>query len=87
MWMISRCHIKIMGNNNIGKIHIKDIWELESEKAQILKYLGMRLDCSTNGQVKVLMASYIQNTISTFPKAINDSAATPAKDYLFHVRD
>ena len=51
------------------------------------KYLGIILDYSTPGCIKVDMQKYVLDMIATFPIAINKSAATPASQHLFEVRD
>ena len=49
-------------------------------------YLGMMLSYSNN-QVRVSMASYVKKVISDFMEDIHDTAATPAGEHLFQVRD
>ena len=50
-------------------------------------YLGMQLDYSSPGECKVGMTQYSEEIISDFPEEITGSAATPAADHLFKVRD
>ena len=38
-------------------------------------------------KVEVSMSDYLDKTIQTFPEAITGSAASPALDHLFKVRD
>ena len=49
-------------------------------------YLGMNLDFSTSGEVKIDMKPYITKVISSFPEKITGVQTTPASDHLFHVR-
>jgi hypothetical protein len=49
-------------------------------------YLGMTLDYSTKGEVKVTMVDYLKGVLGDFPEAIIGSAHTPASEHLFDVR-
>ena len=49
-------------------------------------YLGMNLDFSSPGEVKIDMKNYITKVISNFPEKITGVEATPASDHLFQVR-
>eukprot|EP00957_Ditylum_brightwellii_P019864 1498822-Ditylum_brightwellii.AAC.1 len=45
----------------------------------------MALDFQKNGEVKVIMTSYVQEIIKDFPEVIQGIAATPAAEHLFQV--
>jgi hypothetical protein len=63
------------GNNitvNRGKIH---------------DYLGMDLDFSQDGVVKMSIIKHIQRAFDDFPDEIGKNSSTPASDHLFQVRD
>ena len=49
-------------------------------------YLGMELDYSVKGKVKINMTKYVENMIEDFPEKIKttDTAITPASDGLFN---
>lgn len=47
----------------------------------------MDLDFSEEGKVKVTMIPYIKDILEDFPEEVNKTAATPASDNLFKVRD
>ena len=49
-------------------------------------YLGMDLDCSQQGQVKVSMVPYTITIITNFLEEINGVLNTLAADYFFEVR-
>ena len=50
-------------------------------------YLGMDLDYSQKGKLYVSMIKYLKKVFAAFPEKITTSAATPASDHLFEVRD
>ena len=50
-------------------------------------YLGMDMEFTKEGTLKVSMILYLQNVIANFPEVITGKAATPAMDYLFNVQD
>ena len=54
-------------------------------KGAIHVYLGMALDYSTPGEVKIDMRGYARKMIEGFPKKLPGTAATPANDNLFKV--
>jgi hypothetical protein len=49
-------------------------------------YLGMTLDYTTKGEVKVTMVDYLKGVLGDFPEAITGTAPTPAAEHLFDVR-
>jgi len=49
-------------------------------------YLGMNLDFSTTGEVKIDMINYATKIIDAFPETIAGVQSTPASDRLFQVR-
>jgi hypothetical protein len=54
-------------------------------EGKVHSYLGMTFDFSTEGKVKITMDGYIQELLKTY--AITDTAATPATQHLFNIRD
>ena len=49
-------------------------------------YLGMDLDYSEKGKVKISMVNFLKKCVSDFPEVITGGAPTPATDRLFDVR-
>ena len=47
----------------------------------------MQLDYSEKGSLFVAMIKYLHKVIKEFPERITGSAATPAADHLFQVRE
>jgi hypothetical protein len=49
-------------------------------------YLGMTLDYTTKGEVKVTMVDYLKGVLGDFPEVISGTAPTPASEHLFDIR-
>jgi hypothetical protein len=61
---------------------------LTKSRGKIHNYLGMTLDFSVPGTLKVLMDDYIKMVLADVPPELKArKAATPAVNYLFDVRD
>ena len=58
-------------------------------RGMIHEYLGMTLDYSTQGEVKITMYNYICDIVTDFKKydPSNKNARTPEANHLFKVRD
>jgi hypothetical protein len=52
----------------------------------VCDYLGITLDYSTKGEVKVTMVEFLEGVLGDFPEAITSSVPTPASEHLFNVR-
>ena len=48
-------------------------------------YVGMNLDFTDRGKLKISMVPFLKKIIDDFPEAITGSVATPAADHLFKV--
>eukprot|EP00957_Ditylum_brightwellii_P171293 13039681-Ditylum_brightwellii.AAC.1 len=59
--------------------------KLRTTRRKIHDYLGMVLNFSKKGEVRISMIDYIKETIEDFPEAIEGTVATPAADHLFKV--
>jgi hypothetical protein len=55
-------------------------------RGDVHDYLGMDLDYSTAGVLKVSMIKYLAKIIRGFPEKITTSAVTPAAEHLFDIR-
>ena len=51
------------------------------------QYLGMDLDYSDHGKVKVSMEQFTKKILTKFPDALEKTAELPAGENLFSVRD
>ena len=54
---------------------------------KIQKYLGMTIDFSDVGKVKITMYGYINEMISKLPTEMIGESATPTSNYLFKIRE
>ena len=63
--------------------------KMKINRGKIHEYLGMTLDFSISGEVKITTTPYIREVIEDFSKYDPGSktARTPAADHLFKVRD
>jgi hypothetical protein len=50
-------------------------------------YLGMTLDFSEDGKIKITMIDYIKNMLAELPEDMAGEAATPAANHLFEVSE
>jgi hypothetical protein len=50
-------------------------------------YLGMTLDYTENGVVKIDMRDYVSKILEELPKDMEGTATTPAASHLFQIRD
>jgi hypothetical protein len=55
-------------------------------RGRVRDYLGMTLDFTNKGEVKVTMIDYLKGVINDFPEIITGTAITPATANLFEVR-
>ena len=55
--------------------------------SKVHEYLGMMLDYSMPGEVKISMIDYVKRMVEEFPEDITRTATTPAAEYLFKVND
>ena len=60
--------------------------EVMMHRGKIHEYLGMKIDHSVKGKVKISMIEYVENMLKYFPDKIKstDTAITPASDGLFN---
>jgi hypothetical protein len=58
-------------------------------RGKVHEYLGMNLDYSTKGEIKITMIPYIREILELFHKHDDSehTSATPAADHLFKVND
>ena len=66
-------------------------YDTDDKKLNVIRgpkhdYLGMNLDFSELGTVKIDMTPYITKIVEAFPEKITGVQSTPAADHLFNVR-
>jgi len=67
-------------NKKIGKES-----PLTTTRGKVLEYLGMTLDYSARGKVKISMNNYINKLLTELPSDMNGAVKTPAASHLFNV--
>ena len=85
----------LKGSHEDGKVNDEFEEWLQKEFGQIKAvtgtrgkrhvYLGMTLDYSMPGEVKIDMTDYVKSIIEEFPKDLNGKVSTPANDHLLKV--
>ena len=63
----------------------KEYGKLQVQKGPRFEYLGMQIEYTNDGEVKIGMLSYIDDAIDCFNEALGTSARTPAGEGLFKV--
>ena len=58
-----------------------------STRGKIHEYLGMTIDFSIAGKVKITMYDYIDEMISELPTEMIGESATPVFNHLFEIRE
>ena len=61
--------------------------KLTVHRGLVHNYLGMDLDYTTKGKVGISMIKYVDKILERFLEELGASAATPAVEYLFQVRN
>ena len=81
-------HVDPKVNDEFGKWLQKEFGQIKDVSGTRGKkhvYLGMTLDYSTPGEVKIDMCDYVKSMIEEFPQDLNGKVSTPANDHLFKV--
>ena len=87
-------HVDNLKISHVDKKVVEDIIGLLSEKfgkespltttrGKVLEYLGMTLDYSTKGKVKIYMYDYIDKLLMELTSDINGAVKTPEASHLF----
>ena len=56
-------------------------------RGKVHDYLGVDLDYSSRGKVKISMIKYLDKIIVSFPENITSTSESPASDHLFQNRE
>ncbi len=81
-------HVDSKVNDEFGKWLQKEygaVADVTTTRGKKHVYLGMLLDYSTPGEVKIDMTDYVKEMINEFPTTLDGNANTPANDHLFSV--
>ncbi len=60
---------------------------MAATRGKVHDNLGMTLDFTEPGKVKITMSDYIENLFDELPEDMSGTAATPAANHLFTVND
>ena len=60
--------------------------KINMNRVNIHDYIGIYLDYSETGVVKVLMMKYPQKVLVEFPEELRGTSSTPETDHTFQVR-
>ena len=63
------------------------IGEVKATRGKQQEYLGMKLIYTSEGELKIDMQDYIQETLKEFPEELNGNISTSWNDKLFKVDD
>ena len=60
---------------------------LSTTRGKVLEYLGMTIDYTTAGKVKISRYKFMDSILTELPIDMNGTARTPAAGHLFNLRD
>jgi hypothetical protein len=87
---LKKSHVDAKVNTSVIKL-IDDEFGKEAPititRGSVHDYLGMTLDYSDPGKVKIKMIHYIEEMLADLPKDMDGEAPTPAGNHLFAVND
>ena len=90
-WHVDDLKISHKDSREVKKFikHIGDIYgdRMTVHRGKVHDYLVMDLDFSSPKVLKIGMMKYIEKIHKDFPEEIKSSAATPAAEHLFDVRE
>jgi hypothetical protein len=88
LWHVDDLKMSHMEYDEVTSIDwLKGIYgDMKVFRGKVHAYLGMTLDYSEKGEVKVTMMDYMNGVIEDPPEVITVVAATPATENLFEVR-
>jgi hypothetical protein len=90
VWHVDDIKMSHIDEKEVSKLitWLKSIYgkDMRVSRGRVHDYLGMTLDFTNKGEVKVTMIDYLKGVINNFPKIITGTATTPATTNLFDVR-
>ena len=90
-WHVDDLKISHKDSNEVTKCidHFRKIYgdRMTVHRGKVHDYLGMDLDFSSNGVLKISMIKYVKKILDEFPEVIKVAAATPAAEHLFNIRE
>ena len=93
-WHVDDLKVSHADEKEIDKFadYLRGIYEkaglkLTDKRGDVHDYLGMDLDYSTPGVVRISMIKYLDGVLNDFSEDLGGPAPSPAASHLFHVRD
>jgi hypothetical protein len=90
VWHVDDIKMSHVDEKEVSKliIWLKSIYgeDMRVLRGRVHDYLGMTLDFTNKGEVKVTMIDYLKGVINDFPEIITGTAITPATTNLFDAR-
>ena len=83
---VKSSHVNPKVNDDFHKWLQKEcgaVKDVTAARGKIHECLGMKLDCSTPGEVKIDMTDCVKNMIEEFPLELTNRSTTPATERLF----
>jgi hypothetical protein len=88
-WNVDDIKMSHKYSNEVTKVidWLKEIYgdNMHVSRGLVHEYLGMTLDYTVKGEVKITMVDYLKGLIGDFPEVIDETAPTAASEHLFDV--
>jgi hypothetical protein len=90
VWHVDDIKMSHVDEKEVSKLitWLKSVYgeDMRVSQGKVHDYLGMTLDFTNKGEVKVTMIDYLKGVVNDFPEVITGTAITPATANLFDVR-
>eukprot|EP00804_Cyclotella_cryptica_P029637 CCRYP_019028-RA/>CCRYP_019028-RA protein AED:0.31 eAED:0.31 QI:0/-1/0/1/-1/1/1/0/180 len=89
-WRVDDLKVSHVDEKEVTKIEkwLKGLYgNISVSRGKKHTYLGMQLEYTNKGKCLVTMEKYTGDVINRFPEVIKGTAATPASDHIFKVRN
>ena len=89
-WHVYDLNISCVEANEVTKMIQwldSEYGEMHGSRGKRNDFLGMWLEYSTPGEVRISMEEYLRGVLDNFPKEITETLETPATSNIFNVRD
>jgi hypothetical protein len=89
-WHVDHTKMSHKHSNEVTKVidWLKGIYgeNMHVSRGLVHEYIGMTLDYTVKGEVKIMMVDYLKGVIGDFPEVIDRTAPTAASEHLFDMR-
>lgn len=90
-WHVDDVKVSHVDPNEVTKflVYMGKIYgpKMKVTRGKVHDYLGMDLDFSTPGTLRVSMIKYLKKVLANFPELICSISASPAADHLFDIHE